>query len=46
MHSLMSPGSTIAVLVNPANIAQTAAERATVQDAARALAESAAGANE
>ena len=37
MHSLMSPGSTIAVLVNPANIAQTAAERATVQDAARAL---------
>jgi len=37
MHSLMSPASTIAVLVNPANIAQTAAERATVQDAARAL---------
>ena len=27
MHSLVSPGSTIAVLVNPANIAQTAAER-------------------
>ena len=37
MHSLMSPASTIAVLVNPANIAQTATERATVQDAARAL---------
>ena len=37
MHSLMSPGSTIAVLVNPANIAQTATERATVQDAALAL---------
>jgi putative ABC transport system substrate-binding protein len=33
----MSPGSTIAVLVNPANIAQTATERATIQDAARAL---------
>jgi putative ABC transport system substrate-binding protein len=37
MYSLMSPASTIAVLVNPANIAQTATERATVQDAARAL---------
>ena len=37
MHSLMPPASTIAVLVNPANIAQTATERATVQDAARAL---------
>jgi ABC-type uncharacterized transport system substrate-binding protein len=37
MHSLMSPASTIAVLVNPANIAQTATERTTVQDAARAL---------
>jgi putative ABC transport system substrate-binding protein len=37
MHSLMSPASTIAVLVNPANIAQTATESATVQDAARAL---------
>jgi ABC-type uncharacterized transport system substrate-binding protein len=37
MHSLMPPASAIAVLVNPANIAQTAAERATVQDAARAL---------
>jgi len=37
MHSLMSSTSTIAVLVNPANIAQTATERATVQEAARAL---------
>jgi len=37
MHSLMSPASTIAVLVNPANITQTATESVTVQDAARAL---------
>jgi len=37
MHGLMSSASTIAVLVNPANIAQTATEKATVQDAARAL---------
>jgi putative ABC transport system substrate-binding protein len=37
MFSLMSPAVTIAVLVNPANIPQTATERATVQDAARAL---------
>src|SRR5262245_35097793 len=37
MHSLVSPASTIAILVNPANIAQTASERATIQDAARAL---------
>jgi len=37
MHSLMSPASTIAVLVNPANIAQTATERAAAQDAARTL---------
>ncbi|MGB8090380.1 MAG: ABC transporter substrate-binding protein, partial [Pseudolabrys sp.] len=37
MHSLMPPASTIGVLVNPANIAQTATEKATVQDAARAL---------
>ena len=37
MHSLMPPASTIAVLVNPTNIAQTATERTTVQDAARAL---------
>jgi putative ABC transport system substrate-binding protein len=37
MHSLMPPASMIAVLVNPANVAQTANERATVQEAARAL---------
>ena len=37
MHSLMPPASMIAVLVNPANVAQTANEKATVQDAARAL---------
>ncbi|MGA7019984.1 MAG: ABC transporter substrate-binding protein, partial [Pseudolabrys sp.] len=37
MHSLMPPASTIAVLVNPANIAQTATEKTTVQDAARTL---------
>jgi len=37
MHSLISPASTVAVLVNPANKAQTATERATAQDAARAL---------
>src|SRR5215472_11451318 len=37
MHSLMSPAASIAVLVNPANIAQTTTERATVQDAARAF---------
>jgi putative ABC transport system substrate-binding protein len=37
MYSMMSPVATIAVLVNPANIAQTATERTTVQDAARAL---------
>src|SRR5947207_5015856 len=37
MHSLMPQGATIAVLVNPANVPQTASEGATVQDAARAL---------
>jgi putative tryptophan/tyrosine transport system substrate-binding protein len=37
MYSLVSPAATIAVLVNPANIPQTTTERATVQDAARAL---------
>ena len=37
MYSLTSPASTIAVLVNPANVAQAATERAMVQDAARAL---------
>ena len=37
MRSLTSQASTIAVLVNPANVAQTATERTTIQDAARAL---------
>jgi putative ABC transport system substrate-binding protein len=37
MHGLIPPASTVAVLVNPANKAQTATERATAQDAARAL---------
>jgi putative tryptophan/tyrosine transport system substrate-binding protein len=37
MYSLMPPATTIAVLVNPANIPQTATEKATVQDAARGL---------
>jgi putative tryptophan/tyrosine transport system substrate-binding protein len=37
MHSLMPPAATIAVLVNPANIPQTTAERAIVQEAASAL---------
>jgi putative ABC transport system substrate-binding protein len=37
MHNLMPPGTTIAVLVNPANIPQTATERVVVQDAARVL---------
>jgi putative tryptophan/tyrosine transport system substrate-binding protein len=37
MYGLISPPATIAVLVNPANSTQTATERATVQDAARAL---------
>ena len=37
MHSVMSQAVTMAVLVNPANAPQTATERATVQDAARAL---------
>jgi len=37
MHSLVPPAATIAVLVNPANIPQTTTERATVEDAARAL---------
>ena len=31
MYSLMSPAATIAVLVNPANITQTATEKATIQ---------------
>jgi putative tryptophan/tyrosine transport system substrate-binding protein len=37
MHNLMPPATTIAVLVNPANIPQTATERAVVQDAALVL---------
>jgi len=37
MHNLMPPATTIAVLVNPANIPQTATERGIVQGAARAL---------
>jgi putative tryptophan/tyrosine transport system substrate-binding protein len=37
MHSLVPPAATIAVLVNQANIPQAATERATVEDAARAL---------
>jgi putative ABC transport system substrate-binding protein len=37
MYSLVPPATTIAVLVNPANIPQAETERTTVQDAARAL---------
>jgi putative ABC transport system substrate-binding protein len=37
MHNLMPPATTIAVLVNPANVPQTANERVIVQDTARAL---------
>lgn len=37
MHGLMPPATTIAVLVNPANVPQTAAEGGIVQDAARVL---------
>src|SRR5215469_6026042 len=37
MYSLMSPAATIAVLINPVNIAQAATETATAQDVARAL---------
>ena len=37
MHSLMSPTATIAVLINPANTAQAAIERATVKDVERDL---------
>jgi putative tryptophan/tyrosine transport system substrate-binding protein len=36
-HSLMPPATTIAVLINPANIPQAATERGIVQDAARVL---------
>jgi putative ABC transport system substrate-binding protein len=37
MNSLMPQGTTIALLVNPANIPQTATETGIAQDAARAL---------
>ena len=37
MHNLMPPATTIAVLVNPANVPQTATERRNVQDAAGVL---------
>jgi len=37
MHNLMPPTTTIAVLVNPANIPQTETERRNVQDAAGVL---------
>src|SRR6266404_6730860 len=37
MHNLMPPATTIAVLVNPANIPQTATERGNVLDAAGVL---------
>jgi putative ABC transport system substrate-binding protein len=37
MHSLMPPATTIGVLVNPANISQSAAEGGIIQNAARAL---------
>ena len=36
-HSLMPPATTIGVLLNPANVPQTAAEREIVQNAARVL---------
>jgi len=37
MHSVMPPGTTIAVLINPANVRQAAIETGIVQDTARAL---------
>ena len=37
MHSLMPPGTKIAVLINPANVPQSAFERDVVQNAARAF---------
>ena len=37
MHSLMLPATTIAVLINPANVPQSAIERGIVNDVARAL---------
>jgi putative ABC transport system substrate-binding protein len=37
MHNLMPPATIIAVLVNPANIPQTATERGIIEDTARVL---------
>jgi len=37
MHSLMPPGTKIAVLINPANVPQSASEREVIQNAARAF---------
>jgi putative ABC transport system substrate-binding protein len=37
MHNLMPPATTVAVLVNPANIPQTATEKVVLDDTARAL---------
>ena len=37
MHSLMPPGTKIAVLINPANVPQSASERDVIQNAARAF---------
>jgi putative ABC transport system substrate-binding protein len=37
MHSLMPPATPIAVLINPTNVPQSAAERGIVQDVARIL---------
>ena len=37
MHSLMPPGTKIAVIINPANIPQSASEREVIQSAARAF---------
>jgi putative ABC transport system substrate-binding protein len=37
MHNMMPPATTIAVLVNPANVPQTTTERGIVQEAARLL---------
>jgi putative tryptophan/tyrosine transport system substrate-binding protein len=37
MHNLMPSATTIAVLVNPANIPQTATEKVVLDDTARAL---------
>jgi ABC-type uncharacterized transport system substrate-binding protein len=37
MHNLMPPGTTIAVLINPANVTQAAIERQLLRDAERVL---------